>query len=36
MTPDVPSELGRMRPDQVASLANSELTVYGNDAPEAA
>ncbi|MEU2413954.1 hypothetical protein ABZ736_21680 [Streptomyces sp. NPDC013099] len=35
-TPAVPSELGRMSPQQVTSLANSELTVYGNDAPEAA
>ncbi|MFI7681433.1 hypothetical protein ACIBWG_02040 [Streptomyces griseoaurantiacus] len=35
-TPAVPSELGRMSPQQVVSLANSELTVYGNDAPEAA
>lgn len=36
MTPDVPSELGRMSPQQVASLADSELSVYGNDGPEAA
>ena len=36
VTPAVPSELGRMSPQQVNSLANSELTVYGNDAPEAA
>lgn len=36
VTPAVPSELGRMSPQQVVSLANSDLTVYGNDAPEAA
>jgi hypothetical protein len=36
VTPDVPSELGRMSVQQVNSLADSELTVYGNDAPEAA
>lgn len=36
MTPDVPSELGRLTTHQVTTLANSELTVYGNDAPEAA
>ncbi|ANJ07152.1 hypothetical protein [Streptomyces parvulus] len=36
VTPDVPSELGRMSPQQVASLADSPMTVYGNDAPEAA
>jgi hypothetical protein len=36
MTPDVPSELGRMSVHQVTALADSELTVYGNDAPEAA
>ncbi|MFF7854115.1 hypothetical protein [Streptomyces sp. NPDC007904] len=35
-TPAVPSELGRMGPGQVTALANSELTVYGNDGPEAA
>ncbi|MER5259742.1 hypothetical protein [Streptomyces sp. NPDC002855] len=35
-SPDVPSELGRMTVQQVNSLAGSELTVYGNDAPEAA
>lgn len=34
--PSVPSELGRMSPQQVNALADSELTVYGNDAPEAA
>jgi hypothetical protein len=36
MPPGVPSELGRMNAQQVITLANSELTVYGNDAPEAA
>ncbi|MFD5790724.1 hypothetical protein ACFWH1_29410 [Streptomyces sp. NPDC127037] len=36
VTPAVPSELGRMSPQQVSSLAASEMTVYGNDAPEAA
>ncbi|BCL20296.1 hypothetical protein ACPCBX_13620 [Streptomyces tuirus] len=36
VTPAVPSELGRMSPQQVNTLADSELTVYGNDAPEAA
>ncbi|MEU3105583.1 hypothetical protein [Streptomyces griseoflavus] len=36
VTPAVPSELGRLSPQQVASLANSEMTVYGNDGPEAA
>ncbi|MEU5247299.1 hypothetical protein AB0G81_24915 [Streptomyces asoensis] len=36
MSPGVPSELGRMSPQQVASLADSDLTIYGNDAPEAA
>ncbi|MGW2228159.1 hypothetical protein [Streptomyces formicae] len=36
MPPGVPSELGRMSPQQVTRLADSELTVYGNDAPEAA
>lgn len=35
-SPAVPSELGRMTVQQVTSLADSELTVYGNDAPEAA
>jgi hypothetical protein len=35
-TPGVPSELGRMSPHQVVALADSELTIYGNDAPEAA
>ncbi|WP_394434771.1 hypothetical protein [Streptomyces sp. SGAir0957] len=35
-TPAVPSELGRMTPSQVTQLADSDLTVYGNDAPEAA
>lgn len=35
-TPAVPQELGRMSPQQVTTLANSDLTVYGNDAPEAA
>lgn len=36
MTPDVPQELGRMSVQQVNTLADSELTVYGNDAPKAA
>lgn len=36
MTPDVPSELGRMSPQQVTSLADSPMSVYGNDGPEAA
>ncbi|MBL1098922.1 hypothetical protein [Streptomyces coffeae] len=36
LTPAVPSELGRMSVHQVAMLADSDLTVYGNDAPEAA
>ncbi|TGB09780.1 hypothetical protein [Streptomyces sp. MZ04] len=35
-SPDVPSELGRMSVQQVNSLADSELSVYGHDAPEAA
>ncbi|MGW5210022.1 hypothetical protein ACWEQO_02070 [Streptomyces sp. NPDC004051] len=36
MTPAVPSELGRMSPQQVTMLADSPMTVYGNDGPEAA
>ena len=36
LTPAVPNELGRMSPHQVTMLADSDLTVYGNDAPEAA
>lgn len=36
VTPDVPNELGRMSVHQVTMLADSDLTVYGNDAPEAA
>ncbi|WP_326614960.1 hypothetical protein OHA57_04620 [Streptomyces anulatus] len=35
-TPAVPDELGRMSPYQVSALAESDLTIYGNDAPEAA
>jgi hypothetical protein len=36
VTPAVPNELGAMSPNQVAMLADSPLTVYGNDTPEAA
>jgi hypothetical protein len=36
LPPAPPSELGRLNPYQVTALADSELTVYGNDAPEAA
>ncbi|WP_328893837.1 hypothetical protein [Streptomyces sp. NBC_00236] len=36
MAPAVPSELGRLSPHQVAMLADSDLTVHGNDGPEAA
>ncbi|WP_406140327.1 hypothetical protein OH828_27290 [Streptomyces anulatus] len=35
-TPAVPNELGSMSPQQVSRLADSDLTIYGNDAPEAA
>lgn len=35
-TPSVPNELGRMSPQQVVSLADSELMIFGNDALEAA
>ncbi|MFH9369098.1 hypothetical protein ACH4K8_25855 [Streptomyces anulatus] len=34
--PAVPNELGSMSPQQVSRLADSDLTIYGNDAPEAA
>jgi hypothetical protein len=36
MAPPVPTELGKLNPHQVVALANSDLTVYGNDGPEAA
>jgi hypothetical protein len=36
VAPAVPSELGRLTPQQVASLAKTDLEVHGNDTPEAA
>lgn len=36
VTPAVPSELGRLTPQQVASLAKTDLAVHGDDGPEAA
>ncbi|MEU9557359.1 hypothetical protein [Streptomyces fumanus] len=34
--PVAPSELGRLNPQQINSLANSDLEVHGGDTPEAA
>lgn len=35
-TPAVPNELGSMSPQQVSRLADSDLTIYGNDTQDAA